>query len=157
MSVTVFATGRHSTVDDFRLVLSSPTGATLGDPTATARLTSRNGLLSVRVTDTARVRSASAPTVATVAVSLSAAPAPGETVTVAVSTVDGSAVAGSDFTGLNSVTVTFAAGETTKLVTIPVAARPAGTPNRSFSLVLSNPSAAVVIADASAVVTLLGP
>ena len=62
--VTVFATGRHSSADDFRLVLSSPTGATLGDSSATARLINRNGLLSARVTDSAVVRSAGASGVA---------------------------------------------------------------------------------------------
>jgi hypothetical protein len=67
--VTEFATGRHSAVDDFRLVLSSPTGATLGDSSGTAKLTNRNGLLSARVTDTAVVRSAGASGVATVTVS----------------------------------------------------------------------------------------
>ncbi len=157
VSVTVSATQRHSVVDDFGLTLSSPTGAVLGDGSAMARLTSRNGLVTVRATDAAAIRSTSVAGSVTVAVSLSSAPAVGEIVTVSVSTADGSAIAGVDYAALAATSVTFAAGETTKYVTIPVSVGAPGAPRRSFSLVLSSPSANALVADASAVVALLGP
>jgi len=52
VAVTVAATGRHSVMDSFGLVLSSPTGAIIGDGSATGRLTSRNGLVTIRATET---------------------------------------------------------------------------------------------------------
>jgi hypothetical protein len=76
---------------------------------------------------------------------------------VSVSTANGTALSGTDYTALSATTVTFAAGETTKVVTIPVAPKPAGTPTRRFSLLLAGPSANVVIADPAAAVDLLGP
>ena len=155
--VTVFSTARHAINEDFTLVLSSPTGAVLGDTTGTTRMTNRSGPIAVSAVDAAVVRSASGGSTATVSVTLSAVPAAGETVTVAVATADGTAIAGTDYTALATTTVTFSAGERTKLVAIPVAAIPAGTPARSFSLALSAPSANAYIADSAALVNLIGP
>jgi chitinase len=157
VAVTVAATGRHSVMDSFGLVLSSPTGAIIGDGSATGRLTSRNGLVTIRATDAAVVRSTSVPGSVTIAVSLSSAPAPGESVTVSVATANGSAIAGVDYTALGATTVTFAAGETTKFVTVPISVGAPGAPRRTFSLMLSSPSANALVSDASALVTVLGP
>lgn len=54
-------------------------------------------------------------------------------------TVDGSAIAGQDYTA-TSGTITFAAGETSQTVSIPVIADNLVEGNETFSVVLSNPS-----------------
>ncbi len=154
--VTVFATARHRIIDDFRLDLSGPTGAVLGDPSGTSRLTNRNGLIGVSTVDFVAVRSAGAPLSGSVAVTLSAAPAAGETVAVAVATADGTALAGTDYTPVTT-TLTFNPGETVKYVTVTIAARPAATPKRTFSLTMFGPSTNAYLADTAAVVNLIGP
>jgi hypothetical protein len=79
-------------------------------------------------------------------------PASSQSVTVNYATADGSAVAGTDYTATNG-TLTFAAGETSKYVTIQVRARSSGGGNRTFYVRLSNPSNAS-IADGEGVGTI---
>ena len=57
---------------------------------------------------------------------------------VKVDTVGGTATAGADFTALSQV-VSFAAGETTKTITLPIAANTAGEGTESFAVRLSDP------------------
>ena len=66
-----------------------------------------------------------------------------EPVTVGYSLVAGSATAGADFTG-GSGTLTFAPGETTKPVIVPILNDAADEPDETFSLVLSDPSSALL-------------
>ena len=61
-------------------------------------------------------------------------------VSVYVSTEDGTAVAGTDYTALSPQLVSFGAGATTQTVPITIANRNGVTGNRSFSVVLSSPS-----------------
>ena len=155
--VTVFPTTRHSVYDELSLVLSSPSGATLGDGVGNVKLTSRVGRIAISVLDTPVVRSASTGGAAVVTVSLSVAPAAGESVTVNVATANGTAIAGVDYGALGSTAVTFGPGEMTKTVTISVASRPVGTPKRAFTLALSGASANAYIADSAATIDLVGP
>ncbi|MEA3008532.1 MAG: uncharacterized protein QOJ91_224 [Sphingomonadales bacterium] len=69
--------------------------------------------------------------------------APTDTVTVDYATADGSAVAGSDYLAISGQ-VSFAAGETSKTVSVPVIGdtRPEGA--EAFTLALSNPSGATL-------------
>ena len=73
-------------------------------------------------------------------------------VTIAYTTANGTATAGQDYTA-KSGTVTFAAGETTKTVSVAVAGDTAVEPNETLTVTLSNPSGAT-IADGSAVGTI---
>ncbi len=57
---------------------------------------------------------------------------------VKVDTAAGTATAGADFTALSQV-VSFAAGETTKTIAVPIAANTAGEPAESFAVRLSDP------------------
>ena len=155
--ITVFATARHGITDVFTLELSSPTGATLGDSTGTTRLTNRSGPIAVYAPDVAVVRSASSPGSVAVVVSLATAPVAGESVTVSVATADGTALAGTDYTALGPTTVTFLAGERTKIVMVPVSAMADGTPRRAFSLTVFGPGPNAVIADSAARIDLVGP
>jgi hypothetical protein len=78
---------------------------------------------------------------ATFTVSLSAASA--STVTVNYGTVSGTATAGSDFTP-TSGTLTFAPGETSKTVTVPVIGDTTFEPNEDFFVTLSSATNAVI-------------
>ena len=65
-------------------------------------------------------------------------------VTVQFATADGSATAGVDYAA-TSGTLVFAPGETVKTVNVPIFASTAPDPDRTFSLVLSNPTAAALL------------
>ena len=76
------------------------------------------------------------------------------TLTVNYSTVDGTAVAGSDYMA-KSGTLTFAAGETSKTLTITVLDDEIFENFEAFSVVLSNPSAGLTISDGQGIGTIL--
>jgi hypothetical protein len=65
--------------------------------------------------------------------------------TLSFATVDGTAVAGVDYTAASG-TVEFAAGETTKTVVVPVVRNAGGQPTSTFTVVLSNPASGTAIA-----------
>ncbi len=81
---------------------------------------------------------------------ITATPVPTATVTVVAKTVNGSATAPSDFTALPAAgqTVTFAAGQATRTVTVPIVGDLLREPNESFTVTLSSPVGAT-IADGS--------
>ncbi len=88
----------------------------------------------------------------TITLTLSAASA--QTVTVRVSTQNGTALAGSDYTAVSNQLVTFAAGQTTATIGIRIIGDTTNEPNETFTVVLSQPSGAVV-GTGTATVTLL--
>ena len=74
-------------------------------------------------------------------------PASGQQVTVDYVTMDGTATAGSDFTGVSSAqTLTFAVGETSKTISIPVLNDTTREADEDFTVVLSNESGAEISA-----------
>jgi hypothetical protein len=76
------------------------------------------------------------------------------TVTVDVSTMDGSATAGSDYTALPLTTVSFAPGEVSKTVSVAILDDLLGEGSETFSLVLSNPvNATLVLGGGAATIT----
>jgi parallel beta-helix repeat protein len=80
-------------------------------------------------------------TTASFAVTLAGTPA--GTVTVAYQTVDGTAVAGSDYTAVSG-TLTFPAGVTSRLVNVTVLADTTDEADEAFGLVLSSPTGAIL-------------
>jgi ELWxxDGT repeat protein len=80
-------------------------------------------------------------TVARFTVTLSAPSS--KSVTVAYATSDGTALAGSDYDALSG-TLTFAAGETTKSIDVPVRADTVAENNETFFVTLSNPAGATL-------------
>ena len=62
-------------------------------------------------------------------------------------TVDGTATAASDFTGIAATTLSFAAGETAKTVTVNVSGDNVAEPRETFSIKLSSPSGATIADD----------
>ena len=80
-------------------------------------------------------------TTANLAFVVTLAPASSETVTVAYATSDGTATAGSDYTA-TSGTLSFAAGETAKTISVPVLADAQDDGGETLTLTLSTPSGA---------------
>lgn len=64
-------------------------------------------------------------------------------VTVHFATRDGTAIAGVDYAAV-SATLTFAPGETTKTVSVPILGNPAAIANTTFTVVLTDPTGAVI-------------
>lgn len=74
--------------------------------------------------------------------------------TVNFSTTDGTALAGTDFTGQANTAVSFAANDTSKTVNVAVAHRAGFQGSRAFNVVLSSPTGAILDAQSSAAVAI---
>jgi hypothetical protein len=74
------------------------------------------------------------------------------TVTVSYATHDGSAVAGTDYSG-KSGTLTFSPGQTVKNISVPILDRSGSAPTRSFTVKLGSPVNAAIV-DSTGVVTI---
>ena len=135
--------------ETFTVELSSPVGATIADGSGTGSITNDDVaapvLPSLSVSDATRVEGNSGTAKLNFTVSLSnAATGP---VTVQYGTANGTASAGSDYTA-KSGTLTFAAGETSKTVSVAVSGDTAVEANETLTLSLSGASGAM-IADGS--------
>jgi len=131
--------------EQFSVVLKSPVGATIGRATAIATIIdddSTPALPTLAIADASfHEGTTSAPGRGSFTVSLSAAAS--SPVSVRYATQDGTAIAGRNYVA-QSGSLTFAAGETQKTITIAAIDDLAATPNQSFSLVLSAPSGATL-------------
>jgi hypothetical protein len=138
--------------ETLNLVLSAPTGGVIADATGTATVANDDGAAYVGVKDLSVTEGDAGTTAAHFVVTRS-----GNTTgasTVKVKTANGTATAGSDYTAVALTTVSFAAGETTKVVTVDVAGDTGPEPNEKFTLVLSAPTGATV-SDASGTATVV--
>ena len=120
--------------ETFTLTLSSPTNGTLGDATATGTIVDDDGSL-----PTISVSDASATEGDAVGFTVSLSAASGEQVTVQYATSDGTAESATDFTAASG-TLTFAANETSKTVSVATAEDSDGEENETFTLTLSSPT-----------------
>jgi chitinase len=107
---------------------------------------------SLSVDDTAVTEGNSGTKTVTATVWLSAPSA--RPVTVDVATANGTATAGSDYVGRAAATLTFAAGETSKSVTVTVNGDTVAEPDETFSIGLTAPDGAA-LGDAGATVTIV--
>ncbi len=131
--------------ETFTVVLSAPSNATITGGTGTGTITNDDGSLPfVNINDVSVAEGNSGTTQLTFNVTLS--PAAAQTVTVDWASQNGTAVSGQDFAA-GSGTVTFAAGETTKPVTINVSGDTLSELDEGLTVVLSNPSNNAVIQD----------
>jgi len=140
--------------EQFTLALSSPSGATIADGSAVGTITNDDvapvlPTLSVGDASVAEGNNGLQDLAFTVTLS---APATGA-VTVAYATGNGTATAGSDYSALAG-TLTFAAGETSKVVHVQVSGDTAVEANETLTLTLSSPTGAT-IADGSAIGTIV--
>ena len=140
--------------ETFTVNLANAAGATIADGTATGTILDDDGApvlpaLSIADLAVAEGNGEHAHFMFTVALD-KAASGP---VTVAYSTSNGTATAGSDYVA-SSGTVTFAAGETSKMVHVDISGDTVFEGNETFAVTLSNASGAT-IADATAVGTIV--
>lgn len=133
----------------FGVNLSSPSNATIGDGAGAGTIADDDPAPTLRIDDQTAVEGDTGTTTMTFNVVLSGAS--GQTITVQYATANGSATATDYVTA--SGTLTFAAGDTSKQLTVSVRGDTVDEPNETFSVNLSNPSS-VVIADGTGVGTI---
>ncbi len=134
--------------EGFTLTLSNPTGATLGTATAIGTITNDDvpANLSVAPTDAVKLEGASALTAFTFTVTRSGDITASSTANWAVTGSSANPASAADFAGgvMPTGTVTFAAGETSKLISVDVAGDASFEPNEGFTVTLANPTGATL-------------
>ncbi|MDI1287876.1 MAG: Calx-beta domain-containing protein [Reyranella sp.] len=135
--------------EGFTVVLTNPAGATLADGTGAGTITNDDAAPpppTLAIGDSTFAEgSAASPGHASFTVTLSAASA--TPVTVSYATANGTAAAGSDYVAQFG-TLTFAAGETQKIIQVTAIGDAVVEANEGFTVVLTNPSGAT-LADAT--------
>ena len=127
------------------MTLSGPTNATLKSDakTATATINDDDALPVLSIADATAVAEGEA---AQFVVTL--APASSKQVTVSYATADGTAKASEDYTAASSATLTFAADETTKTVSVATTEDTRNEATEAFTMTLSGPTNATLKSDA---------
>lgn len=137
--------------ETFTVNLSSATNATIADGQGVGTIVDDDSIPSIRISDATIIEGDSGTSNATFTVTLSAAST--QTTAVNFTTADGTAIAGSDYTA-TSGTLTFASGETSKTITVPIIGDLLNEDNETFTVNLSNPTNAT-IADGQGVGTII--
>ncbi|MEP1079566.1 Ig-like domain-containing protein [Leptolyngbya sp. PL-A3] len=130
--------------ETFNVSLSSPTEATLGKGTAVGTITDNDVapvLPSLSINNVSIAEGNQGTTTATFTVSLSAISS--QAVTVNYATANGTAVAGTDFTSTTG-TLTFAAGEVSKTISVAIAGDTSFEANETFQVNLLSPTNATL-------------
>lgn len=140
--------------ETFVINLSSPSGATIVDGQGQGTISNDDAAAgpSLSINDVSVVEGNSGSRSATFTVTLS--PAASSTVTFTATTANGTAIAGSDYTG-GTLTLSFAAGQTSKTAALPVRGDTAVEPDETFFVNLSNPTGGAVIGDAQGIGTIV--
>ena len=144
-TVTVSVTGDETDEPDETVVvtLSGPTNAVLGTASGTGTITDDDGEPSLSIDSPSVTEGNSGPVSLEFTVSLSAAS--GQQVTVGYADAGtGTASSGTDYTALASGTLTFAAGETGKTLTVSVTGDGTSEPDETVVVTLSGPANAVL-------------
>ncbi len=150
VSVTVLDDNLPEDLEQFTVALSSPSNATIAGSSGAVTIIDDDagGVPSLRVLDASAVTEGD-PAQFTVTMSVAAS----TDVTVAYRTMGGTAEEGSDYTG-TSGTLTFTAGQTTRTIPVTTINDSIREPDESFSVILSNPSGATMLADDTATGTI---
>ena len=147
VSVTVTDDSTDEANETFTFTLSSPSNASISDASATVTITDNDPPPMMSVAD-ATVKEGDRGVTLTVSLSL----ASGKTVTVDYATSNATAVAGSDYTAASG-SLTFAAGETSKTVSVTITSDTLNEDDETFTFTLSG-AVNATIDDASATVTI---
>src|SRR5206468_3195161 len=123
--------------ESYAVRLNSPVNATLGDPEGLGTIIDDDDPPTISINDVRVLEGNSGTTNAIFTVSLSAAS--GKVIAVNYLTIDGTAAAPGDYTSING-TLTFAAGELTKTLVVPVNGDTVREGDETFIVRLSNPS-----------------
>ena len=152
ISVPIADDSENESDETFTVTLSNPTGATLETSSATGTIANRT----VTAPPSASISSAGTATEGTdasVAFTVTLDKTATGTVTIDYATSDGTASAGSDYTS-TAGTLTFAAGTTSRTITVPIADDSVNESDETFTVTLSNPSGASLgTSSASATIT----
>jgi len=148
LDITVNGDKLNEADETFTLALTNPQNASLTAPADKATLTIKNDDATpvLSIADTRVTEGSSGTTQASVTVSLSAAS--GQVVTARYATADATAKAGSDYTATTGA-VSFAPGETSQTLTIPVTADSEVETDETFTLALTAPQNATLSTTAS--------
>lgn len=149
VTVNVVADTATEADETFVVRLSNATGAPIADATATGTIVNDDGIVIDDVVVTEGTGTGTTNAQVTIRL-LSAATVP---VSVNWQTADGTAIAGQDYTQSSGV-VTFAIGETSKTVSIPITRDALAESEENFRVVLSAPVGAAIV-DADATVRIL--
>ena len=156
VQVPVFGDSDQEGNETFTLKLSSPSGATIGDPSGTGTVIDRDGNLHVSVSDAWAVEGSAGTTVASFTVALSHPLGPNQVVSVTVATKSLSARAGTDYQAVPATVLTWAPSDPlVKTVSVVVFGDTTPEPNETFLLVLSHPSSNFVIGDPQGIGTIV--
>jgi hypothetical protein len=151
VTVNLIADAEVEPDETFRIVLSNPQGAVVGD--AEGAGTIRNDDAAISIGDASRLEGHSGTSSMTFTVSLSRAAPQTMTVDWATAELDppapDSATAGVDFTAASG-TLTFTAGQTSRTLAVPILGDTADEPTERFRVVLSN-AVGGTIADGEAI------
>ena len=138
--------------ETFAIGIQNPSGGTLGAPrTVLITIVDNDGSATISV-NTATVTVSEGMPVANITVERSGSST--GVATVNFNTSNGTAIAGSDYTA-TSGTITFAAGQTTQTVSIPILNDTVPESNETFSVTLNTPGGAVLGGQTTATVTIL--
>ncbi len=129
--------------EGFKVNLSNPVNAVLADSQGRATILDDDPIPTLAITDVTVTETNSGTVDADFAISLSAAS--GRTATVTYKTAGGTATAGSDYGAHPSTVLTFAAGDTSKTVTVKVSGDTADEANETFKVVLQSASFAAIV------------
>jgi hypothetical protein len=137
--------------ETFTVLLTQSDGARIGDNTGVGTILDDDPLPSFYVNDVQITTTEAGNFAAVFTVGLDAPS--GSTVTVNFATADQGAQAGIDYQGLVGV-LTFAPGQRTRTIAVPITTGASYSPDKKFALSLSNPSNAL-LADATGVATIV--
>jgi len=160
-TITILVSGDTTVEPDngFTVTLSNASGGmTIGTASATGTiLNDDKSVASIVATDAVKAEGNSGTTAFTFTVTLDQAAVSGQTIDWSVSGSGSNPANAADFAGgiLPSGTVTFAAGETSKTITVLVSGDTTVEPDNGFTVTLSSPSAGLTIGTASATGTIL--
>ena len=154
-TITVLGDATLEPDETFAVTLSDPTGGlTLGTPSATVTILNDDAARSASIADASVTEGNSGSKTVTLTVTLSAPAVGGETVAWVTSS-NGSAAAGSDYTAASG-TVTFGAGATSATFTVTVLGDNTVEGDETFVVTLSNPTGGLSLGvPSSATVTIL--
>ena len=139
ISVMIVQDAIDETDETFTISLSNPTNSAISVATGTVTITDDEGTPTLSIADVSTSDESAANLTATVTLSGDSS----QTVTVVVTSADGTATSGSDYTA-GTGTLTFNPGVTSQSFTIPILADTIDEENETFTVTLSSPTNAVV-------------
>jgi hypothetical protein len=153
VTINSFASGGVSKY--FYLNLSRPVNAVVNNPAGKCNLVGRIGGYFGYVENESIIQNSTSSALVQVPVLLSSPVNTGQIVTVNVSTMDGTAVAGTDYVAVPSTQLTFAEGQQTILVPIYINPNSATSANKTFTVTIQGASPNLTIVSGSATVTIV--